>query len=129
MGSRLMLILVTLFWLTMNALLWRAEFGGGRAAGSPVPPQFIWQRILTAPDSSSLSILHHGKKIGFCHWVTSVAEEMSQLQNDAGPPEGMVRRVTGYRAQLDGNAGVEELGAQLRFDGSVGLATNRAWPG
>ena len=127
MGHRLALILVTAFWLLMNALLWRAEYGARGGAGSPVPAQFIWHRMLTAPDSSSLSILHHGKKIGFCHWVTSVAEEMSQLQSDAAPPEGMVRRATGYHVQLDGNAAVEEMGAQLRFDGAVSLATNHVW--
>jgi hypothetical protein len=27
-----------LFWLVMNALLWRAEFGGGNEAASSAPP-------------------------------------------------------------------------------------------
>src|SRR5678815_2728618 len=71
------LILLTGFWVTMNVLLWRAEYGQPDPAGSAVPADLVWQKILTAPDSSSLTIYHHRKKVGFCHWITSIGEDLS----------------------------------------------------
>ena len=64
MASRLTFIAITLFWVVMNILLWRSEFGAGRA-GSPVPVAAVWQKILTAPDNSSLTVIYKGRKIGF----------------------------------------------------------------
>src|SRR5207237_44582 len=125
--SRAALIFISLFWIAMNVLLWRAEYGRHRSAVASVPPELIWRKMLTAPDSSSLSIFHHGKRVGFCHWSTSVAEDLSQLRDEGVPPEGMVRRITGYRVQFDGNFGVEELPARVRFEGSLKLTTNQLW--
>src|SRR5438477_8226913 len=127
MASRVALVLVTLFWVSMNALLWRAEYAGRSSAGSAVPAALVWQKMLTAPDSSSLSILNHGKKIGFCHWMTSVGEELSQLSEAEGPPEGMVKKMTGYRIQLEGNLALEDSGSHVRFDGNLKLTTNQIW--
>jgi len=79
MLSRITLIALALFWLCMNVLLWRAEFGGRDSAASTVPAAVVWNKMLTAPDSSSLTVLHHGKKVGFCHWVTSVGEELASM--------------------------------------------------
>src|SRR5436190_21743205 len=119
MLSRVALILITLFWLLMNVLLWRAEYTGRGSAGSGLPAAVVWQKMLTAPDSSSLSILHQGKKIGFCHWMTSVGEELSQLTAADAPPEGMVKKMTGYRIQLEGNLALEDSATHVRFDGSL----------
>lgn len=127
MTSRLALIVVTGFWVTMNILLWRAEYGQRGSAGSSVPAEVVWRKILTAPDSSSLTILHHGKKVGFCHWMTSIGEELSQIQEDTGSPEGMVRRITGYRLQLEGNVSSDKAGNRIRFESSLTLTTNQLW--
>lgn len=105
-------LLIALFWVTMNVLLWRAEYGARDEAGSVVPVGVVWQRILTAPDSSSLSVFQRGKKIGFCHWVTSVGEEFSQL--DEAPPEGLAGKLGGYRIQLDGNATLGDFASRAR---------------
>src|SRR5437667_7086729 len=117
MISRAALILITVFWITMNVLLWRAEYGPQRAAGASVPAEVVWQKMLTAPDSSSLSIFHHGKKIGFCHWITSVGEELSKAREEDGPPEGMVGRMSGYRIQIEGNLAQAGSANRARFDG------------
>lgn len=127
MISRVALILVTAFWVTMNVLLWRAEYGQQGSAGSSVPAEVVWRKILTAPDSSSLTILHHGKKVGFCHWMTSIGEELSQIQEDTGSPEGMVRRITSYRLQLEGNLSSDKVGNRIRFESSLTLTTNQLW--
>src|SRR5438552_13877136 len=127
MISRAALILITVFWITMNVLLWRAEYGPQRAAGASVPPELVWQKMLTAPDSSSLSIFHHGAKIGFCHWMTSVGEDLSKLKGDEAPPEGMIERVTGYRIQFEGNLSLPDVPGRVRFDCNLKLATNQVW--
>jgi hypothetical protein len=125
MISRITLILVTAFWVTMNILLWRAEYGQRGSAGSSVPADVVWRKILTAPDSSSLAILHHGKKVGFCHWITSIGEQLSQIQEDSGSPEGMVSRIMGYRLQLEGNVSSDKAGNRIRFESALTLTTNQ----
>ena len=66
MRSRFLFLFITLFWLTMNFLLWRSEFGGHQKVGSAVSLDVVVEKILTAPDASSLEVYHHGNKIGFC---------------------------------------------------------------
>jgi hypothetical protein len=124
---RLALILITCFWVVMNLLLWRAEYGNRDQLASSVPASVVWQKMLTAPDSSSLSIFHHGKKIGFCHWMTSVGEELSNAKEEDEPPEGMVARLTGYRIQIEGNLALAGSANRARFDGGLRLSTNQLW--
>ncbi len=124
---RAALLSVTLFWLLMNVLLWRAEYGQRDAAHTSVPVAVVWHKMLTAPDTSSLTILHHGKKIGFCHWMTSIGEELSKLKEEDVPPEGMVERVSGYRIQLEGNVALPDFPNRVRFDCALKLATNQLW--
>ncbi len=52
MFNRLFFPLIVLFWVVMNVLLWRAEFGGGTEAASAVSTEVVWQKILPAPDCS-----------------------------------------------------------------------------
>src|SRR6267142_1053033 len=119
MISRIALILVTAFWVIINVLLWRAEYVHQCSAVSSVPAQVVWRKILTATDSSALNIFHHGKKVGFCNWLTSVGEELSQIQEDTGSPEGMVRRNMGYRMQLEGNVSSEKAGNRIQFESAL----------
>ena len=127
MIHRAVLILLTCFWVTMNVLLWRSQYGSHDPAASAVPAEVIWQKILTAPDSSSLSVYHHRKKVGFCHWITSIGEDLSRTTADT-PPEGMVGRVSGYRLQLEGNLAFSDDPAnRLRFDGSLRLGRDKLW--
>jgi hypothetical protein len=125
MVARIAFGLIALFWVTMNVLLWRAEFGSRGGAGSAVPVEVIWRKILTAPDSSSLSVWQGGKRIGFCHIVTSVGEEFAKL--DEAPPEGMVETVKNYVIKFDGNLTFPENNLRLRFDLMMRLSTNRTW--
>jgi len=127
MISRLALILLAAFFVTMNILLWQAEYGQHGSAGSSVPAEVVWRKILTSPDSSSLTIFHHGKKVGFFHWITRVGEELSQIQEDTGSPEGMVRRIMGYRLQLEGNVSSDKAGNRIRFESALTLTTNQLW--
>src|SRR5690349_19597646 len=123
MLSRATLIVLTLFWVAMNVLLWRAEYGGRGSAGGSVRGGMVWQKMLTAPDSSSLTVLHHGEKIGFCHWLTSVGEELSRLNEGDVPAEGLAGRVRAYRLHLEGNLALEDFGGRVRFESNLKLTT------
>jgi len=41
MFNRLYFPLIALFWIVMNVLLWRAEFGGGNEAVSAVSTEVV----------------------------------------------------------------------------------------
>src|SRR5262245_49487477 len=129
MLSRAALFLIIAFWVTMNVLLWRSEFGRRDALTATVPMEMVWRRVLTAPDNSSLEIFHHGQKIGFCRWAPEVGEELAaqQLSGEGAPPEGMVRRLTGYRVDLGGNLALKEVAGRVRFDFDMTFTTNHNW--
>jgi hypothetical protein len=127
MLARAMLVVLAAFWVTMNVLLWRAEYGKGPALGSSVPVQVVWQKILTAPDSSSLTIFSRGKKVGFCHWITSVGEDLAKMRATEAPPEGMVRQIQSYRLELNGNVMMSAATDRLRFDSHLNLGKDRQW--
>src|SRR5215204_6122821 len=125
-------IAVSAFFATMNVLLWRSEFASSRRFGAPIPPAVVWEKLLTSPDNSFLEIRHRGSKIGRAHWVATINEsaplmaETEELFEDEPPPEGMVRTVTGYTLDFDGNVSVDEL-TRLRFSVTLRFGTNQDW--
>ena len=57
---RLAFPVILLFWLVMNALLWRAEYGDtGR--GSRVSNDIVLDKIFNAPDASNLRVSQNGQ--------------------------------------------------------------------
>jgi hypothetical protein len=128
MLSRLLIFGITAFFIVMNVLLWRWELSSGGDLGSPVAPRIVFERILTAPDFSSLEIFHHGQKVGQCRWVPSIGEDRAAGAVPSGnaPPEGMVKRVLNYTLDLSGTV---FLGAtqRVRFSADVTLSTNHVW--
>ena len=127
MYSRFALGLSALFWLTMNFLLWRSEYGGGAALGTSVPTELVWRKILTAPDNSLLDIFHHGKKAGFCRWTTSAG--MAPTPDFGGETPPVVPAITSpeYRLNLTGNLTIGRPTNRLQFDLDLVLTTNRVW--
>jgi hypothetical protein len=128
MRYRLHFLLVTAFFITMNVLLWRSEFGGRGHLGAPVPADLVWEKVLTAPDNSSLEIRHHGVKIGTARWAASIGEEVptGKIISDELPPEGMVKSLTSYSISFDGAVSLDNL-SRLRFDLNLKLDTNQNW--
>ncbi|MEO8425685.1 MAG: hypothetical protein ABI651_01100 [Verrucomicrobiota bacterium] len=113
----------------MNLLLWRSEFGQTNHPGSLVPAPMVWQKILTAPDDSSLEILQNGKRVGRCRWQANVGEEVAtgKVAPDEFEPEGMVRQLTGYTIDLEGTLLFEELENRLRFSLHAMFSANHNW--
>jgi len=118
-------LLVAAFWVAMNVLLWRAEYGS-RNSGTPVPLDLVCRKILTAPDASALSVYQDGQKMGFCDFSTSIQQEMAELDEDNPPPEGLVARA-GYQIRLNGNVAIGDFTNRLKFDGRVRFSPGREW--
>ncbi|MEW6161617.1 MAG: hypothetical protein AB1813_29650 [Verrucomicrobiota bacterium] len=127
MLKRLVFLLLAAFWATMNVLLWQAEFGSGAHSGSPVPVELVWNKILTAPDDSTLEIVYRGKKIGYCRWLPNVGEELTTGKVLAEELEGRVRQLGGYTIDVEGNFVAEDLGGRVRFEYRGSFETNYAW--
>jgi hypothetical protein len=128
MWSRVVIVVITLFFLMMNGLLWYREIAGRDNVGSRVPANVVWEKVLTAADFSSLEILHHGEKVGHCRWVPAIGEGQSMRGafGDEPPPEGMVRRPLYYVLDLNGAILLGEP-QPLRFSFDLKLSTNYAW--
>jgi hypothetical protein len=125
MIQRLTFLSITAFWIVMNALLWRAEYGS-HGTGVSVPVDLVWRKILTAPDASSLTVYQDGKKTGFCEFSTSVEQAMAALDEDKLPPEGIVARA-GYQIRFEGNVSLGEFTNRLNFTGRLQFSSARAW--
>lgn len=125
MAARILLGVTALFWVMMNVLLWRAEYGTRDVGAVTVPVRLVWRKILTAPDSSSLSIWQGERRLGFGHWVTSVGEEFAELEE--APPEGLIGKVRNYRLKFDGNLTWPGEDLRLRFECAIKLSTNQLW--
>jgi hypothetical protein len=129
MRSRIFFLSIVAFWLAMNYLLWRSQWGAHSAIGSAVPAEVVWDKILTAPDPSSLNIYDHDKKVGMCHWIATVGNSplaSNKILDDDYAPDGQEEQVTGYSLTFEGNATVSRSN-QIRFEASLNLSTNRAW--
>ncbi len=129
MLRRLIFPMITIFFVTMNVLLWRSEFSEERDAGTPIPVEIVWQKILTAPDDSTLEIYQSGKKTGHCRWVANVGEAVAtgKIAPDDSQPEGMVKELKGYEVDLEGNFIVAAPTTRLRFTAHVDFTTNMTW--
>jgi hypothetical protein len=123
--SRALFFFIVAFWIAMNFLLWRMEYGS-RGGEISVPADLIWRKILTAPDASSLNVYQNGRRTGFCEFSTSVEQEMAELDTDNPPPEGFVKRA-GYQIRLNGNVSLGNFTNRVRFDGRLQFFSNRDW--
>jgi hypothetical protein len=130
MLSRITLLLLTLFWLTMSFLLWRSEYVGENQVGASVPVGVIWRKIRTAPDPSPLQILHNGVKVGYCKWASSVNQDIIKnklLTDDATPdaaPPAKAATQPNYRLNFDGNLALPNLPGRIQFESEIKLGSN-----
>ena len=129
MFNRVLFVSIAGFWLTMNLRLWSSEFGQTNHPGSVVPATMVWQKILTAPDDSSLEILQDAKRVGRCRWQANVGEEIAtgKVAPDEFELEGMVRQLTGYTIDLEGTLLFEGLENRLRFNLHAIFSAHHNW--
>jgi hypothetical protein len=130
MRHALVFAALALFWGTMNVWLWESEMGEIGAGGGRVSTDVVWERILTAPDPSTLEVRYQGKGAGFIHWYPDPGEDAAGrnlLESEAYVPEGMVRAARGYDVRLEGQVQWASLQTRFRFHLQLSLDTNRVW--
>jgi hypothetical protein len=127
MRSRIFFFAIVCFWLSMNYLLWRSQTGAH--TGSALPPKVVWEKILTAPDLSSLDIYDHDKRTGSCHWSATVGNSplaSNKILDNDYAPDGLSEQVTGYSLNFGGNATLSHTN-RLGFEANLDLSTNHTW--
>lgn len=130
MVTRIWIGLVTVLWVTLTVLLCRSEFGARRPLGGSIPARVVWQKILTAPDQSTLEIRYGTNRIGYCRWRPDVGQELATgaiLLEDEDPVEGMVRQLSHYTLDVDGNFALPDFPTRIRFSMALKLDTNQTW--
>lgn len=126
MWQKIYFLVALVFFLAMNILLWRSQYGQEELA-LPLPVETVTRRLFSAADDSNLNILHRGAKIGYCRWSP---QTLSVIPNRSGSrsavPDGMISGITGYSMSLDGTVLLKEID-HLRFNVAVELDTNFVW--
>jgi hypothetical protein len=125
MIQRMAFILIVIFWITMNVLLWRVEYGS-YGDSFPVPVSLVCRKILTAPDASLLSVYQDGRRMGYCEFSTSVEQEMAQMDADQPPPEGLAPQ-SSYQVRVNGNVAIGDFANRVQFDAETGFSPQREW--
>jgi len=96
MSQRILFGFITIFWMVMNLLLWRAEHFGAK-----VPVDTVWRRVLSPEeDISHYDIYRVGAKkelIGSFTWTATAVDENGTTL----PVENMTRQPAGYSIEID----------------------------
>lgn len=129
MRSKLFFVVVAAFWVVMNVLLWRSQSAAHSGIASEVRPQLVWDKILTAPDNSSLDIYDHDTKIGFCQWMATAgaaSQAFNQTLSEDYAPDGLLPQPSSYQLTLEGNSAIFGTN-RVRFEMQLRLGTNEMW--
>lgn len=127
MARRVVFLALAAFWVTMNVLLWRAEFRPD-AEGDLLPPAIVWRRMLTAPDDSGLAINMGQNRIGFVRWIPNAGQEMETGKvGSENEIEGRVTVLTNYTVNCEGNFLMPESNARLRFELNARFDQAQKW--
>ena len=121
-------LLIAAFWVVMNVLLWRVAAGPGSDLVSGVPVRTVFEKILTAPDDSTLGIIVDGSKIGYLRWRPLVedATATGQIASEA-EPEGMVEQISEYNLELDGSFLLRQFERSIRIEANVSFNRSLKW--
>lgn len=129
MATRVTFAVICLFFVTMNALLWRSEFAG-QDRGSELPVGVVWEKILSAPDDSNLEVVHKGQKLGSFRWSASAGETTAtgKVQKAEELPEGQIKKISGYSIEIaDGTLFMEDKARRLRFRLDAQFSADHLW--
>jgi len=117
---------LALFWVIMNGLLWRAEFGSKQTAGSAVPASLVWERILTAPDESSLSVSLQGQRLGYIRLRPTSGEKPGAVASE-NEPEGIVRNLSEYTLDIESSIAAQAMGKSVRVNAELAFEQSLDW--
>lgn len=133
MLRRLLFLTVTLFWLVMNFLLFRRDFQAADIAGSSVPLDVVWEKMIRAADDSFLYVIKNKKQVGDLRWSTEVVNliqtnAVGEVVDTGFLADGMVHEASNYKVEING--GRIMLGkpyGQVRYEFSSSFSTNDTW--
>jgi hypothetical protein len=122
-------LFITLFWVTMNALLWREEFSSKNDLGAEAPVGLVWEKILTSPDDSGLAVQYGKDRVGYVRWIPNIGQEEAtgKTANENSEIEGRIKKLTGYTIHADGNFILPEENGRFRFDFSANFDAAHQW--
>ena len=129
MRSLSLFAVITVFWVTMNVLLWRSLTDKYNKIGNAVPLDVVWDKILTAPDNSSLDIYDHDKKVGYCRWVPTVGNTTQALNKSLEEdyePDGLIPAPSGYGLNVECNTSLFTTN-RVSLELQLRLSTNETW--
>ena len=128
MARKLLFTGITLFWLTMNTLLWRTEFAGQKL-GAETPVSLVWEKILRSPDDSGLAVNFDGMRMGYVRWIPNIGgeEATGKTANENTEIEGRIKVLKGYTIRADGNFIMPEEGGRIRFQFDGAFSTDNQW--
>lgn len=124
------MLTVTVFWIGMNIALWRMEYGASKQGGSVIPMDLVWEKLLTAPDSSGLAVMYKGQRIGFFRWTPTVKESGPGGEVTGTQPyvEGMVKEQLGYILHLEGSLSMPgDDTTRIRLEWRLDLENEEDW--
>jgi len=131
--NRVWLILAGCFWVGMNVLLWRSEYGGG-STGTPLPVDNVISKILETPDPSELEIYHQNERVGSGRWmVTQLSEagnepdEDADVDLEAAEMSGLIKNIKSFSVNLDGHLQWEQQARRVRYMLNVNLTPDWQW--
>lgn len=125
MIHRVLIAVFGLFWLVMLGLLCWSEFGGNRSLGSAASAERVWEKILTSPDPSSMSINLNGESIGWCRWTPTILDAAGTSHIIDPSMEGLIKDLRGYSLEVDGRFALQENGPRYRFSFELGFDIDR----
>lgn len=131
--NRVWLILAGCFWLGMNVLLWRSEYGGG-STGTPLPVDNVVAKILETPDPSELEIYYQNERVGSCRWMVSQLSEIEhepdtgdEVDLEAAEMSGLIKKIKSFAINLDGHLQWQEQTRRIRYMLNVNLTPDWKW--
>jgi len=143
MLKRLLILLVTGFWLVMNYLLWQRDFRAADIAAAKVPIEVVWEKMLRSADDSFLYVFHGKQRVGDLRWSTEVVDFVySALEDTASTnetivpeevasqyqAEGMVSHPMNYTVEIrSGRVVLDQPVGQLRYELLAAFSTNNTW--
>ena len=129
MTSRIAFAVISVFFVVMNALLWRSEFGD-KDHGAALPVSVVWEKILSAPDDSHLEVIHKGKRIGSFRWSANALEAAAtgKVANPDEIPEGQIKKISGYTIDIaEGALFMDDKAKRLKFQMSSEFTAQHTW--
>jgi len=115
---------ILIFWVSVNLLLWRLEFGNTFFASEVISPDQFLFKVLTSPDYSMMVIKHHGTNVGEFNWMCDIVDAQNNLNRKLRDIEGRIDTISSYSIRVELNLNHIEPLRNLKLGVDLNLSTN-----